>query len=74
MPPGTARDRRADRVAHYGIGRNVAAHDPKCLILSDEKNHASVIAGIGASGAEKWIFRHNDFGHLGGLLQETEHR
>jgi 5-aminolevulinate synthase len=39
------------------------------VILSDEKNHASMIAGIRHGGCEKKIWRHNDVAHLEELLQ-----
>jgi 5-aminolevulinate synthase len=45
---------------------------PNCLFISDERNHASMMAGISASGAEKRIFRHNDLRHLEQLLGDTE--
>ena len=41
---------------------------PGCIIFSDALNHASMINGIKASGAEKRIFRHNDTAHLDELL------
>ena len=43
---------------------------PGAVIFSDEKNHASMIAGIRHGGGEKRIWRHNDPSHLEALLKE----
>ncbi len=43
---------------------------PDCVILSDAKNHNSMIEGIVHSKAEKKIFKHNDVEDLERLLSE----
>jgi 5-aminolevulinate synthase len=41
------------------------------VVFSDELNHASMIAGIRNSRAEKQVFRHNDPGDLARLLKQV---
>jgi 5-aminolevulinate synthase len=43
---------------------------PGLVIFSDEKNHASMIAGIRRGGGEKHIFRHNDVEDLEAKLKK----
>jgi len=45
---------------------------PGCVILSDQKNHASMIAGIRNGGGEKRIWRNNDVADLEAKLREVE--
>ncbi len=45
---------------------------PGCIMISDERNHASIIEGIKASGCDKFIFRHNDVDHLADILASID--
>lgn len=44
---------------------------PGCLVLSDEKNHASIILGLRLSGATIRVFKHNNMQHLEKQLQDA---
>jgi len=56
-------------VANQGALSTLASRIPNCVVLSDEKNHASMIAGIRQAKVQKLIFRHNDLTHLKSLLE-----
>jgi 5-aminolevulinate synthase len=55
-------------VANMTALSTIGALMPDCVILSDEKNHNSMIEGMRHCKAEKKIFRHNDPAHLEELL------
>jgi 5-aminolevulinate synthase len=55
-------------VANDAALSTLAGSMPGMVVLSDAMNHASMIAGIRNSRAERLIFRHNDTGHLADLL------
>jgi 5-aminolevulinate synthase len=45
---------------------------PDCVIFSDALNHNSMIEGVRRSGAERFIFRHNDVAHLDDLMSAVD--
>lgn len=44
---------------------------PGCLVISDEKNHASIILGLRLSGAVIRVFKHNNMKSLEKVLQDA---
>jgi len=46
---------------------------PGCVVFSDEKNHASMIAGIRNGGGDKRIWRNNDLADLEAKLRALPH-
>ena len=59
-------------VANEAALSTLAAKLPDCVLISDELNHASMIAGIRHSHAEKRIFRHNDAADLERKLADLD--
>ena len=47
-------------VSNWASLSTLAAKLPNCVVVSDAKNHASMIEGIRHSRADKMIFKHND--------------
>ena len=47
-------------VSNWATLSTLASNLPNCVVLSDSKNHASMIEGIRHSRANKIIFKHND--------------
>lgn len=59
-------------VANEAALSTIAGLLPGCILFSDENNHASMIAGIRHSRADKRIFRHNDLADLDAKLAAAD--
>lgn len=71
----TARYLGVDDAIVFGMGFGTNALNipallsPGCMVVSDEKNHASIILGLRLSGATIRVFRHNDMKDLERVLR-----
>ncbi len=61
-------------VANDAVLSTLARELPGTVVLSDANNHASMIAGIRNSRAEKHVFRHNDPADLARLCERVARR
>jgi 5-aminolevulinate synthase len=59
-------------VANDATIQTLAKIIPDLIIFSDQKNHASIIAGIRNSSLRKHVFKHNDMADLEKLLKQYE--
>lgn len=57
---------------HANLGFFHACFGSGDLIISDSKNHASIVDGIRLSKAKKSIYKHIDFDHLESILQDAQ--
>ena len=59
-------------VSNWAALGTLASRLPGCVVLSDAANHASMIEGIRHSGAERFVFKHNDVEDLDRKLARIE--
>jgi len=59
-------------IANMTTLSTIGAMLPDCVIVSDGKNHNSMIEGIRHSRAQKSIFRHNDLQDLESILKNID--
>ena len=57
--------------ANIGVLAALGKYFQNCVFISDESNHASIIDGIRASGASKFVFKHNNVKEIEQKLSEV---